>query len=142
MKRNNTLIFILITVLIWVLYDIYLEVCLGNQATESANIWHYSYLLPSIPFSVGVLIGHLFIQLRPPSPDSVPSPKNWSYVQIGTLGIGIFWLAIDIGVYFKTGLNCAFSHWIWDHTWHMPIIPLIVGAAVGTAIFQMHDPTE
>lgn len=55
------------TPLLWIAWDVYAYIRWGNPATESANIWRWSYRLPGIAFLVGVLCGHLFFQMHEPT---------------------------------------------------------------------------
>jgi hypothetical protein len=66
-KRTITQIFILVTIAIWVVWDIVVYSKFGNPSTISATVWRYSWHLPSIPLAVGILIGHLFFQMKEPT---------------------------------------------------------------------------
>jgi hypothetical protein len=64
--RDITQLFILTTVIIWIGYDIYVYLTFGNPATESATIAVDAYYHPWIPFLAGILVGHLFFNMRGP----------------------------------------------------------------------------
>lgn len=57
---------ILATVLIWIGFDIYAYFVHGNPSTISAYIVRWSWYHPWVPFASGVLVGHLFFDMREP----------------------------------------------------------------------------
>lgn len=65
--RTFAQILILATIVVWVGVDIYLYATYGNPSTISATIWRWTWHIPGIPFSVGVLIGHLLFQDKEPT---------------------------------------------------------------------------
>lgn len=138
---NMTQYFILGTILIWIVYDIYIYIAKGNADTESATTWHFAYTLPSIPWTVGILMGHLFLQSNAPSPNGVAIPTDYGYMQLVILSLALIWLVLDVISYYKTSVGCAFSEWLWAVTGHMTWIPLVAGAIIGAIFFQMHEPT-
>lgn len=58
---------IIATVAIWIGWDLFVYYHIGNPATESAVIVRWSWYHPYIPFLVGVLVGHLFFDMREPA---------------------------------------------------------------------------
>lgn len=56
-----TALFIVVSVVIWIVYDIYAIVKGGVKATISAVITEFSWYSPSLPLAVGCLIGHWFL---------------------------------------------------------------------------------
>lgn len=66
-KRTITQIFIILTCLIWIVWDIVVYTKYGNPSTISATVWRYSWHLPSIPFAFGILMGHFFFELKAPT---------------------------------------------------------------------------
>lgn len=71
--KQATKLLILITVVVWIAWDLYTYHTLGNPSTISATIWRWSWNIPGIPFGIGILIGHLLFQMHEPTafPDSV-----------------------------------------------------------------------
>lgn len=51
---------IILTVILWISWDIFALVKGGIQATISRNLIELSKQYPIIPFAVGLLIGHLY----------------------------------------------------------------------------------
>jgi hypothetical protein len=66
MKRVLTQILILATVVVWILYDIFAFLHWGNPSTISAVSIRYVTYVPGIAFAFGVLVGHIFFNLRDP----------------------------------------------------------------------------
>jgi len=54
------------SVVIWIAWDFYTFYAHGNPTTESAVIIRWNWYHPWIPFLAGVLVGHLFFDLREP----------------------------------------------------------------------------
>jgi hypothetical protein len=137
-----TELFILATIVVWVVYDVAIYIFKGNAATESATTWRFAYTLPSIPWLVGILLGHLFFQQHAPSAQALP---GWQYLwifQIAVLLLSVVWLGFDLYQYNKVGTCCDFSNMIWTVTGHRAWAPLALGIVIGMVFFQMHDPTS
>lgn len=66
-QQTVTRLLILLTPLIWIIWDFYTYVTAGNASTESATIFRYSVHVPGIAFLAGVLCGHLFFQMNEPT---------------------------------------------------------------------------
>jgi hypothetical protein len=62
MGKIITSVIIGLTVVILVAYDLYAVLKWGIESTISLVIWHASQQWPIVPFSAGVLCGHLFAQ--------------------------------------------------------------------------------
>lgn len=56
---TTTGIFIIVTALIWIVYDAYAYVT-KKEETLSAAIRRWAYYSPIIPFFIGLLIGHWY----------------------------------------------------------------------------------
>jgi hypothetical protein len=61
---NTTTLVILATALVLGIYDIFIGVKYGSEATISYDLWQGSCRWPTIPFAFGYLCGHLFAQMR------------------------------------------------------------------------------
>lgn len=133
--------FILTTIVVWIVYDIFIYLTKGNVATESATTWRFAYILPSIPWTVGVLLGHLFLQNHAPGAAAIPIPAHYGEFQLVILILSLLWIGLDFLQYSDTGIGCAFSEWLWTVTGHMTWIPLVAGAVTGAIFFQMHEAT-
>lgn len=72
MKSNITKLLILGTILVWVLWDIYVYHSGGNPATESATLIRWTHQYPGFTFSLGILMGHIIFDVRGP----IDWPKN------------------------------------------------------------------
>jgi hypothetical protein len=142
--RTATQAMILLTIFIWIGWDlyVYLGSGLGNPITESATIWRFAWLLPSIDVAVGILLGHLFLQFRPPSTASIAEWNKLGLVKSIILGIVLIWVGFDIYAFFYTDAGCAFSQWLWLRTGHYTWMPILFGCALGSIFFQMHEATE
>ena len=66
-QQTVTRLLILITPLVWILWDFYTYFTAGNVSTESATIFRYSSYAPGIAFLSGVLCGHFFFQMHEPT---------------------------------------------------------------------------
>ena len=66
-KRTITQLMILVTAIVWVVWDIWVYIEFGNPSTISATLWRYSYNIPGVPFIAGLLVGHIFFQMREPT---------------------------------------------------------------------------
>jgi hypothetical protein len=62
-----TELLILATVVIWVVYDIWIYVTKGDAWTESATIQKWAYRIPGIALLLGILMGHFFFQITGPT---------------------------------------------------------------------------
>ena len=63
--QKVTSIFIISVTVLVIAFDVYVYTRGGTDATVSWAIFSVSYRHPMIPFSVGVLCGHLFWQMKP-----------------------------------------------------------------------------
>ena len=63
--KKVTVIFIFAVVVIASLFDVYVYVRGGTDATISWTIFEAAHKFPMIPFFVGVLCGHFFWQMKP-----------------------------------------------------------------------------
>ena len=68
--RKITIWFILSSVAVIVLYDIYAVYVGGLKATISWIIYEEAHNQPMIPFAFGVLMGHFFWQMKKPKEES------------------------------------------------------------------------
>lgn len=59
-----TKIFILVSLVIILLYDVYAVIKGGTEATISWIVAGWAYDYPSLPFAVGFVCGHLFWQMK------------------------------------------------------------------------------
>lgn len=64
--RQITRALILVTVLLWIFWDVWVFYTSGNPSTESATLVRWSWYHPWIPFMAGLLCGHIFFDLREP----------------------------------------------------------------------------
>ena len=64
--RNWSRYLILGTVMTWIGWDVIAYIQGGNPSTESASIIRWSWYFPEIPFCAGILVGHIFFDLREP----------------------------------------------------------------------------
>lgn len=58
--KTITQILIGLTVLVWIIWDVYTYIHSGNASTESATLYRWAYYAPGISFAFGILCGHLF----------------------------------------------------------------------------------
>jgi hypothetical protein len=70
--QDKTQMLILLTVVVWIAWDIFVYIKKGNLPTESWTIWKWSYRIPAIAFLAGILMGHFFFQMAPPEQLAVP----------------------------------------------------------------------
>lgn len=138
----TTRVFILLTVILWIIYDIVAYFTAGNPATESANIWRWAYQLASTDFIFGALAAHLFCEYRPPSPIDDPMP-DYAMASQGTIFVtALTWLGWDAWYAF-IGQTCSpVTTAVWAATGHQTWIVLIIGGIVGRLFFQMWGPTS
>lgn len=61
---NITIIFITLTVVAWIAFDLYIIAKKGKYFSISASIIRATYKYPMIPFLVGFLCGHLFWKMN------------------------------------------------------------------------------
>jgi len=73
-KKTVTQLFILLTCLIWVVWDVLVYLKWGTPTTISAVIWRWSWHCPGFPFFAGILCGHLFFQIE--GPTALPNQGN------------------------------------------------------------------
>lgn len=59
-----TAFFIIATVIIWAVFDVYIIVKKGKQESISAYIIRGSYKYPLVVLCFGILLGHLFWSMR------------------------------------------------------------------------------
>lgn len=127
-----------LTFIVWIAWDIIAYKFGGNADTESATTALFSYLYPSIPYTVGALIGHLFFQLHPPSKMGVTPPWFKPYCQFLALSSALTWFVLDLATSGKDFVTQAFlslSH-------NYAFVPFCIGVLIGTLTFQMDEPTE
>ena len=62
--RKITGILILITAIIWIVWDIYAYVFGGGNATISVVLTDFSFYSPALPFIMGGLMGHWFFPAK------------------------------------------------------------------------------
>ena len=63
--KKVTAIFIFAVVVVGVLFDVYVFIRGGTEATISWMIFEAAHKYPMIPFAVGILCGHFFWQMKP-----------------------------------------------------------------------------
>lgn len=79
-----TQILILVTLVVWIVYDVWVYFKKGNAETESATIWRWANISPGGCVVVGVLIGHLYFQEHEPTIFSKDGNNQIIY-QVGSL---------------------------------------------------------
>lgn len=60
---NLTQWLILVTIVTWAIYDLFVRIAYGNDATISVNIRRACETDSAWPFLIGVLIGHLLLSV-------------------------------------------------------------------------------
>ena len=149
----TTRIFIVLTAIIWIIYDIVQVLAFGNPATESANIWRWAYQLASVDFIFGALVAHLFCEFRPPSTDTVPTPAYVDSFQGIIFVTALTWLGWDAW-YAIVGKCCSpvttavwaatdFPHLFYGAApMHQTWIVLFAGGVVGRLFFMMYGAVK
>lgn len=67
MRRRITQVGVILTAVVWIVWDVYAYSTGGNEATISRVITEASRDWPIIPLLVGIVLGHLFFsQTLPP----------------------------------------------------------------------------
>ena len=138
MRKQITQVFIVLTVVVWILFDALIYWKLGNAYTISATTWRYAFEMPSIPFIVGILIGHLFLERREPSTEVVQEPVWMTCLEYLILALSGIWLGLDINYEVRWGQVMEFSRLFHHVVW----VPLFFGMTVGLIFFQMHEETK
>lgn len=142
MNQSNIAKFFMIgTLLLWGVLDVYLYLEFGNAATESATTWRYGYLFPGLTFFVGSLMGHFFGQWRAPSPTSVPDPAWRDRGEYVVLAIMAIWLGFDVWGIVMNSAPWAVDTFIWKITNHQVWLVFLVGFVMGSIFFPMTSPT-
>jgi len=109
--RQATIVLILVSLVVWIGWDIYAVVTAGAVATESVVIRDASQVFEALAFGGGVVAGHWWIS-RNTGP-AIARPKNF-YV-LGALGA----IAAVVSVFFALptsvflGLGLIAGHLLW-----------------------------
>lgn len=61
--KNITKIFIVVSIVVIILFDMYVFMDGGTKATISWTMFTWAHSYPIFPFSMGVIMGHLFWQM-------------------------------------------------------------------------------
>lgn len=133
--------FMIGTLIIWGVVDIYLYMAHGNAATESATTWHYAYLFAGLTLFTGALMGHFFGQWRPPSP-AVVTPPKWRYNgKVAIVCIMIPWLLLDAyGILWNQAPSFV-DNFLWSITGHQVWAVFLIGFGLGSLFLPMDEPT-
>lgn len=63
---DSTKVLILMTIVLWIAWDVYAYRQAGNIATESWTLKKWSYYAPGIACLLGILLGHFFFSFGTP----------------------------------------------------------------------------
>jgi hypothetical protein len=130
------------TALIWIIADLGVYLWGGNATTESASIWRYSYTIPGIPYLCGILFGHLFMEMRPPSTQTVWHGNWFEWGRFVWLVLIAGYTGYDIYLYNTVGTVSALTTFIWAWIYHQVWIVACLGIMSGILIYQMDEATE
>lgn len=144
MKQNKdfTLHFIVGTLLIWGVLDIYLGFGLGNAYTESATTWREAYLSAGLTFSTGCLMGHFFGQWRKPSPEGFEPGFFLKWGRRLLLVLITLWLSADLRSIMVTQVVSAPDAAVWAWTGHRVWLVFLSGFAWGSVFLFMSGATD
>jgi hypothetical protein len=110
---------IILTILIWIVWDIYVAVA-HTEATESEVIRDWATAHPSFGFGVGVLMGHWFFNFK----------KGAVYLDyIRPWGMYAVWTIIGLGMIVDVGLGLFGPVY--------PAISFILGIIFGAVLWPM-----
>jgi len=62
--RQISGLLILVTAIVWIVWDLYAYIYGGENATVSVVITDFSYYSPAAPFIIGGLMGHWFFPAK------------------------------------------------------------------------------
>jgi hypothetical protein len=133
--------FMVATLLVWGVLDIFFYFKFGNAGTESATTWHYGYEYAGITFFVGSLMGHFFGQWRAPSTAAVQAPLWRRIGEVVLLCLMTVWLLLDVRGLFRTGLPSFIDTYVWAAVDHRVWLIFGIGFVTGSVFLPMDDPT-
>lgn len=121
--RLGSIILIIVTLVVWIIYDIFAALSGQPGATESEVIRDWAYSVSFFPYGLGVVAGHWFINRK-----KIWSPP-WSNILMGvSWGTILVWMMIDF--LFKV-----------QYTLY-PLIPFGVGMAIGAILWPLKPAKE
>ena len=127
--RKWTQRLIVITLSVWIVWDIIAALWGGTDATESGSVRDYTYL-PAVPVFIGGLCGHfMFHEIR--------VAGAWGmWVAIGVLCLCTVWSALvknDLSPLWLANLHSFVSR--------HPVVPFVLAVIMGGALWGL-APTE
>jgi len=134
--------FMLGTLLIWGVFDIFLYIKYGNAATESATTWREGNLFAGLVFFVGALMGHFFGQWRKPSPDTIV-PPTWR--AIGKTALVVLmtpWCLLDGYGIIVSATPSVVDTFVWSLVGHQVWLLFLIAFGIGSLFLPMDEPTD
>lgn len=120
-----------------ILFDLYLNIWYGVQYTWTVAIYEWSLRSPIIPFTIGVIMGHLFWPIDPSSYD--PTGNN----KLGQIAFAIlcFGILSDIFLAIRYGAEATWSAMLNNWGAQHPIVPFVFGIVMGHLFWPIWSRT-